>query len=136
MNGAARIAADGEWAAALAVAAGGAVGALARYGVVRLNAAFFEGGAWIATAFVNASGSFAMGVVASILFDRAPNDPWRAFLAIGALGAFTTFSTFSLDAFTLWRDRGALAAGLYAAGGVVSAFAAFAAGAALARFVR
>ena len=89
----------------LAVAIGGALGAMARYAV----------STWIfnatshkfpyATLTVNVLGSFVMGILFVIIVERAalPAE-MRGLLMIGFLGAFTTFSTFSLDALGLWQN--------------------------------
>ena len=92
----------------LAVAVGGAIGALARYGVV--NTAYatlgrdFPWGVLIA----NITGSFLLGVL-GVLFVVKFNvaAEWRAGILIGVLGAFTTFSTFSLDTL-LMIEQGAI----------------------------
>ena len=76
------------------VAAGGALGALARFWV-GLGAATVLGAGWpFGTLIVNVVGSFAIGTVAS--------GPWateivRAAVVTGLLGGFTTFSAFSLE---------------------------------------
>lgn len=89
----------------LAVAIGGALGAIARYAV----------STWIfnatshkfpyATLSVNVLGSFVMGILFVFIVERAalPAE-MRGLLMIGFLGAFTTFSTFSLDALGLWQN--------------------------------
>ena len=96
-----------------AVALGGAIGAVARFG---LGLAFLRalGPAFpYGTLSANAAGSFAMGLLATSLMTRSLDDPARAFFAIGLLGAFTTFSSFSFEAFALARDRSLMIAGGY-----------------------
>lgn len=120
----------------LAVASGGAVGALARHGAGRLALHWFGPGFPWGTFFVNVFGSFLMGALIVWLSLREPVSPaLRAFLSVGLLGAFTTFSTFSLDAVTLIREKAALEAGVYVAGSVGLAVAGLLAGMALARAV-
>ena len=101
--------------AVLLVGAGGAVGAMARYGVsVAVGRLWFTTFP-LATLAVNIIGSLAMGIVIGLLSRHLP--PWqneaRLFVAVGVLGGFTTFSSFSLDTIYL-IERGALAqAALY-----------------------
>lgn len=110
-------------AAWIAVAAGGAVGASARYGVGRLAAHAFGSSYPYATLIVNIVGSAAMGALVVALAHRASgvSEAMRAFLAVGVLGAFTTMSTFSLDVVTLWERKAHFAAATYAAASFVGA---------------
>lgn len=71
------------------VAAGGALGAVARYG---LSTAF--PGLWT-IAVINIAGSLLLGVLAALV---GPDRLLRLFLGVGVLGGFTTFSTFAVDA--------------------------------------
>ena len=97
----------------LAIAAGGAIGAVGRhyvgvYALKWLGAAFPYG-----TLVVNVVGSFLMGVlVASMTVKWNVGNELRAFLTVGLLGGFTTFSAFSSDFATLMeRGETVLAAG-------------------------
>ena len=94
----------------LFVAIGGALGALARYGVgIVAGQAFGKGFPW-GTLIVNIAGCFAMGIVLEIMADlearppealtagiRGQLDFWHKAVAIGFLGGLTTFSTFGGD---------------------------------------
>jgi CrcB protein len=86
----------------LAIAGGGALGALTRFfvsnGVYRLLGRDFPWG----TLSVNLFGSFAMGLLFVLLLERSlASAELRAAILIGFLGSFTTFSTFSLETLTL-----------------------------------
>ena len=103
----------------IAVAVGGAFGAVARYAI----------STWIfdstshkfpyATLSVNVLGSFVMGIFFVLILEKGLLLPeWRGVLMIGFLGAFTTFSTFSLDALGLWQNGHLFLALVYALGTV------------------
>ncbi len=87
----------------LAVAAGGAVGTLARHGVNLVFGHVFVRAVPYATAAVNISGSLVIGFLAgAVASGRLKMDqPVRAFVFVGVLGGFTTFSSFMLDTFVL-----------------------------------
>ena len=94
----------------LSVAAGGAVGAVARYLVMTATGALLGSGFPWATLAVNVAGSFILGaLVEAMALSWSVGMELRAFLVVGVLGAFTTFSTFSLDVAVLY-ERGAFAA--------------------------
>jgi len=86
----------------LAIAAGGALGAVLRYWTVlavhnRLGTNFPYG-----TLAVNVLGSLLMGFLYIWLLERFVASPaMRGFLLVGILGAFTTFSTFSIETLNL-----------------------------------
>jgi CrcB protein len=120
----------------LAIAAGGAIGAVGRHlmsaQVMKLVGSGFPWG----TVSVNVLGSFIMGVLVEMMALRwNVGNEMRAFLTVGILGAFTTFSTFSLDfAVLLERGAGLVALG-YAALSVVLAVLGLFAGLAITRAV-
>lgn len=97
----------------LSIAAGGALGAVARYwmssGVHAVLGRDFPYG----TLLVNVSGSMLMGVMFVFLNERmdVPVE-WRASILIGLLGAFTTFSTFSMETLNLLETGEHVKAGL------------------------
>lgn len=83
----------------LAVALGGAIGAVLRYGVYKTIDTTFP---W-ATVFVNIVGC----ILASFLMFRYGvdmNDTLKTFVFVGLFGAFTTMSTFSIDVVKLLAD--------------------------------
>ncbi len=89
----------GELSAALlaAVAAGGVVGALARYGLGELLP--HRPGEWPwATWLTNISGCLAIGVLMVLVTEVWPDRRYlRPFLGVGVLGGYTTFSTAMVD---------------------------------------
>lgn len=107
------------------VAAGGACGAVLRYGLQ----AWLSGPLPWGTFAANVLGSLAIGGLVGA-FDGAS---WfeavgRAFLVVGVLGAFTTFSAFSADALLLWEEERYLWCAVYVLGSVVLSLGAALAG--------
>jgi CrcB protein len=86
----------------IAIAGGGAVGALLRFwistGVYQWLGRGFPWG----TLAVNVIGSFLMGFLFALFLERMLiSGELRAAVLVGLLGAFTTFSTFSIETLTL-----------------------------------
>src|SRR5690349_656291 len=90
----------------LIVLCGGA-GSLARYLIgtavaARMGARFPWG-----TLFVNVTGSFLIGLILTVLTERAALHPnWRLALVVGFLGGYTTFSSFEWETYAAVRDGG------------------------------
>jgi CrcB protein len=100
--------------------AGAGLGGLARYAL----------GTWImtksgvrfplGTLVVNASGSFLIGLLMTLLTQRfQPHPNWRLFLVVGVLGGYTTFSSFEYETLQAVRSGERWMGFLYAAGSVV-----------------
>ena len=97
----------------MAIACGGALGALARSMV----------GEWVmarlgpypfGTIVVNLIGCLIIGIILGAYVCRPDWPQWvRFFLVVGGLGAFTTFSTFSLEAVTLFDHEKFVLGGIY-----------------------
>jgi CrcB protein len=87
----------------LAVAAGGAVGSIARHGVNVFFAHILERAIPYATAAVNLVGSAVIGLLSALIATGRlqMSTEARTFVFVGILGGFTTFSSFMLDTFTL-----------------------------------
>lgn len=98
---------------ALAIASGGAVGALLRFyastGVYALLGRGFPYG----TLFVNVTGSLMMGLLYILFLERIQVSPeLRSALLVGVLGAFTTFSAFSMETLALFEEGEVIKAAL------------------------
>ncbi|MBD3380106.1 MAG: fluoride efflux transporter CrcB [Candidatus Omnitrophica bacterium] len=88
----------------LLLAAGGAAGAVLRYGVSGITHKFMgEGFPW-GTLCVNILGAFALGALSGAAEKFVISHNVRILLFIGLLGAFTTFSAYSLESLDLLRS--------------------------------
>jgi fluoride exporter len=88
------------------IAAGGALGAPARYEVSQLIHVAKDSFPW-ATFVTNLSGAFVLGLFLTFTLERRASTRYhllRPFFAIGFLGAFTTFSTMAVETVTLEKD--------------------------------
>ncbi len=111
--------APGQWRLTGLVAAGGALGSAARYGLVQAWPAPPHGFPW-ATLAVNVTGCLAIGLLLGV--HRSP--AVRAFVGTGLLGGFTTFSAYAVQSADLWRAGHPGPAAGYLAGTVAAAVAA------------
>ena len=86
----------------VAIACGGAIGALSRFGLQQWIASIYNGRFPLAIFVANSIGSLCLGLLYVLIVEKGiVPEVWRAFLIIGLIGAFTTFSTFSLDSIRL-----------------------------------
>lgn len=118
----------------LAIAAGGATGAVSRHFVGVAASRAFGSGFPVGTMTVNVLGSFVMGVIAAMFALRwSGSETARLLLATGFLGGFTTFSAFSLDVALLWERGEPVLAVAYVLGSVILSILALFGGLALVR---
>lgn len=119
----------------LAVALGGAVGAVGRYLVVTRLGELLGYGFPYGTLAVNVIGSFLMGCLVEASALALPlSTEARGLILVGGLGAFTTFSTFALDVATFY-ERGELTGlAIYIAASVAFSILALVLGLKLMRF--
>jgi CrcB protein len=120
----------------LLIAAGGALGSIARYWVGstisgRIGARFPYG-----TLVVNITACVIIGFSLTYMGKRADLNPaWRYLLAVGFIGAYSTFSTYEWETLSTLRS-GAFAMGaLYSVGSLILGLASVWAGAALAELL-
>lgn len=117
----------GEVRVLFAVAVGGVLGAVARYGVSVAMPARTHGFPWW-TFLVNVTGSGVLGVLLALMIERFPRGRLaRALLGTGVIGAYTTFSTVMVQAVQLVRGAAVATAAIYVAAslaaGLVAAWA-------------
>ena len=98
----------------LAIAAGGALGAIARFALGNAVAALFGRVFPWGTLAVNLLGSICIGACFLLVVqNEALRREWESVATVGFLGAFTTFSTFSLETLLLIESGRLPAAGGY-----------------------
>ena len=86
----------------LAVAVGGAIGSMLRYGIGQLTTNVLGTTPVLATFTVNVSGSFLLGIFYTLCNDRLVTSiELRVLIGVGLIGGYTTFSTFSFETIRL-----------------------------------
>ncbi len=86
------------WQRLLWIAAAGALGTLARYGLSGLGYRWHAGGFPVGTLLVNGIGCLLFGVLWAFTEHRGGvSSEMRLIVTVGFLGAFTTFSTFAFE---------------------------------------
>ncbi|GAA1245466.1 hypothetical protein GCM10009609_06060 [Pseudonocardia aurantiaca] len=114
----------GQGPAFAAVAVGGVLGALARWGA-EVAVPHAPGTFPLATFLVNVLGCLLIGaLLVTITEVRQAHPLVRPFLITGVLGGFTTFSTYAVDAQELLQGGHLATAGVYLVGTLVAALAA------------
>ena len=102
----------------LAVALGGALGALSRFGIGQWLADSGYAHLHPATFLVNVIGALLIGILFIGAERFTLSEPARLGISVGFLGAFTTFSAFSLQLLTDIQEGQVLRAASYAAAAV------------------
>lgn len=116
-----------------AIAAGGALGGVARYEIGLAHPAPVGGFPW-GTWAVNVSGSLLLAVIVTLVVERWPPTRYvRPFLGIGFCGGYTTWSTAMADTVLLARDDHTSIGAAYLAASLIAGLAATLAGIWLAR---
>lgn len=116
------------------IAAGGAIGALGRYGLTRAFPVA-PGTFPTTTLAINVAGAGALAFLLETLARRGAPDHWvRLAIGVGLLGAFTTFSTLAAEVALLWRDGHAALAVGYSVASIVGGAIAVGAGLAAAGY--
>jgi CrcB protein len=120
----------------IAVALGGAAGALVRYGLDRLIEHHVVTVFPWSTFTINVTGCFLAGLAVAVLVDRHDAPAWvRTGIVVGFLGAYTTFSTFAQESRDLFAGGHVSLALVNATGSVVVGVLAVAAGSGVGRLL-
>ena len=86
----------------IAVAVGGAIGSMLRYGIGQLTTTVLGATPVLATFAVNVSGSFLLGIFYTLCNERLITSiELRVLIGVGLIGGYTTFSTFSFETISL-----------------------------------
>lgn len=119
----------------IVLSAGGVLGVNARYWLASWLSTWAGDRFPWATFTVNVSGSFAIGLIATLLARWLPSHPARLFFLVGLLGGYTTFSSFAFEAHALCGRAQVVRALAYMGGSVAAGFVAVVLGVALGRAI-
>jgi CrcB protein len=86
------------------IAAGGAAGAVLRYGVAGLVHRLTDSTWPWGTLAVNVLGCLIIGLCGALVAGQFMPERYRLLVMVGVLGSFTTFSTFGYETFELVND--------------------------------
>ena len=124
-----------QWDVLLAIAVGGGLGSLGRWGLSRALPPRPGSVPW-ATLLENVTGALLIGALMVFVVDVwRPHRYARPFLGVGVLGGYTTFSTYALETRDLLAGGHVAVALGYVVGSVLLGLAAVGAGVRLARVV-
>ena len=94
-----------------AVAAGGSLGAMARFAVARVSGRLFGSSFPTGTFIINITGSLLLGWFIAMARQRTNiSETMTLAVAVGFVGAYTTFSTYMLESNALLEDGAAIKA--------------------------
>lgn len=117
-----------RWDILLVIAAGGALGSTARYGLTVALPHRLDEIPW-ATVTVNVMGCYLLGVLMVFVTDVWPPQRYiRPFVGVGVMGGLTTFSTYTMDTWALVSHGHNAAGALYLLGSLAGGLAAIWAG--------
>ena len=119
----------------LMIALGGALGAVARYGLTGWVHSLLDTTFPVGTLLVNVLGSFVLGLSLLLFESLAWSAEVRTMITMGFLGAFTTYSTFSYEALVLLEGGEWARGGLYMGGSLLLGLAGVFGGLALGSFI-
>ena len=120
----------------LLIAAGGALGSIARFWVGstisgRIGAKFPYG-----TFVINITACVILGFTLTYIGKRAGLNPaWRYFIPVGFIGAYSTFSTYEWETLSTLRSGAFTMGALYAVGSLILGLASVWAGTAIAELL-
>lgn len=89
----------------VAVASGGAIGAVLRFYTGIQVVKYFPHEVPLATLTVNIIGSFFIGILVALFMTYTPSEIVKGFLITGILGALTTYSTFAIESYILLNNN-------------------------------